>query len=69
MFREWCKANSGGNLLRPKDPEPDKNAVKAFATLPDGKPGDTVQPIEASTGLVIEGVSVTYRPRKLVIES
>lgn len=67
-FIEWAQAqDDGADLLRTKV-EPDKNAVKGACSLPDGRPGDTVQAV-TKDGEIIPGVTVTYRPRKLVIES
>ena len=69
-FIGWAETYGRDDLLRRKT-EVDRNAVKQarVLTVCDGRPGDTVNVIETTTGEVVPGVTVTYRPRKLAIES
>ena len=65
-FVAWADTVDRASMLRIKQ-EPDKNAVKAALNLPEGRPGDTVQPFTDDFE-VVPGVTVTYRGPKLVIE-
>ena len=68
-FMGWALSSDGpGRYMVRTKVEPDKAAAKKALHIPDGRPGDTVQAV-TSDGEVVPGVTVTYRPRRLVVDS
>ena len=66
VFVPWADTVERAEMLTVKQ-VPNKVAAKVALHLPEGRPGDTVQPF-TDDGEIVPGVTVTYRAPKLVIE-